>query len=202
MIGSHGDFIETNADQRDRPGLRYSQRRGPIAAVMAVLLGLAVLAAGCGGGDEASGGGATGSSGSLAQLESYAKCMRSHGVSDFPDPTADSGGHVDGFRLSGHGDLDSGNPAYKAAQQSCRSLLPGGSQPPAKSSKEIASEVKWAQCMRSHGVPSFPDPNGQGAFDSSKFDESTPAFQAASKACQSLMNAAGSVSAVPGRGSR
>ena len=200
MIASH---IDTSANQHDRPGLRYWQRRRrPTAAVIAVLLGFAVLAAGCGGGDEASGDGAAGSSGSVAQLESYAKCMRSHGISDFPDPSADSGGQGGSFKLSGHGDLDPGNPAFKAAQQSCRSLLPGGSQPPAKSSKEIAAEVKWAQCLRSHGLPSFPDPNGQGAFDSSKFDENTPAFQTANKSCQSLMNGAGSVSAVPGHGSQ
>ncbi len=47
--------------------------------------------------------------------------------------------------------------------------------------------------MRSHGLPSFPDPNAQGAFDRNKFNENAPAFQTASKACQSLMKAVGPV---------
>ncbi|MGO9789315.1 MAG: hypothetical protein ACLP8S_07280 [Solirubrobacteraceae bacterium] len=45
--------------------------------------------------------------------------------------------------------------------------------------------------MRSHGLPNFPDPNARGAFDRSQFNENTPAFQTASKACQSLMTAVG-----------
>jgi hypothetical protein len=70
----------------------------------------------------------------------------------------------------------------------------------APSGPKIAAELKWGRCIRSHGVPSFPDPNRQGALDSSKFDDSTPVFQSASKACQSLTKAAGAISVVPGRG--
>ena len=40
--------------------------------------------------------------------------------------------------------------------------------------------------MRAHGLPGFPDPNSEGAFDSSRFDENSPAFQTASNACKSL----------------
>jgi hypothetical protein len=53
--------------------------------------------------------------------------------------------------------------------------------------------VVYAKSMRSHGLPSFPDPNGRDAFDRSKFDESTPAFQSAGKACQSSREAVGPV---------
>ena len=135
-----------------------------------------------------------------AQFVAYAHCMRSHGVSDFPDPTTPPGG---GVAFSIHGgpgsDLNRNNPTFKAANQACRTLLPGGQQAPTQSSPKIAAEVRWARCLRSHGVPSFPDPNGQGAFDSSKFDPTSPAFQTASKACMSLQPT-GSVSAVPGPG--
>ncbi len=164
---------------------------------MATLLGLALLAAGCGG----SNGPAVRSSGSnKAQFVAYAQCMRNHGVSDFPDPTTPPGG---GVAFSIHGgpgsDLNPTNPAFKAANQACRTLLPGGQQTPTRSSPKIAAEVRWAHCMRSHGVPNFPDPNSQGAFDSSKFDPTSPAFQTASTACLSLQPT-GSLSAVPGRG--
>ena len=61
-----------------------------------------------------------------------------------------------------------------------------------------AAEVEWARCLRTHGVPTFPDPDRSGAFDSSKFDDGSPAFQAASKACVT-QEPPGAVAAVPGR---
>jgi hypothetical protein len=127
--------------------------------------------------------------------------MRSHGIHDFPDPTTSPGGGVgiEIHRASGS-DLDRNNPRFMAANQACRSLEPGGSGTPQQSPQKIAAEVKWAHCMRAHGLPSFPDPDRQGAFDSSKFDESTPAFQSASTACQSLMKAVGAVPVHPGHG--
>ena len=62
-----------------------------------------------------------------------------------------------------------------------------------------AAEVKWARCLQTHGVPGFPDPDRRGAFDSSKFDDRSPAFQAAAEAC-AAQQPAGAVEAVPGRG--
>ena len=64
---------------------------------------------------------------------------------------------------------------------------------------QLAAEVRWARCLRSHGLPNFPDPDAQGAFDSSRFDESSPAFQTASNACKSLQPA-GPTPVHPGRG--
>jgi hypothetical protein len=202
MTGNHDNFIETDADQLDRMGPRHRPRVRRTTTVATALLGLVLGLAACGGSKAPAGAAAGSSAEGLAQLESYAKCMRSHGISDFPDPTTSPGG---GAAIETHGgpgsDLDRNNPRFKAANQSCESLLPGGSQTPAQSARKIAAEVKWAHCMRSHGLPSFPDPNGQGAFDSSKFNENTPAFQSASKACQSLANAVGPVPVVPGRSS-
>lgn len=161
------------------------------------LLALAVFAAGCGGSNSP---GTAGSEANKAQFLSYARCMRSRGVSDFPDPTSAPGG---GVAFSIHGgpgsDLNRSNPTFKTADQACRALLPSGQQAQPPSAPNTAAEVTWARCLRSHGVPSFPDPNSQGAFDSSKFDPSSPAFQTASKACKA-QQPSGAVSAVPGRG--
>jgi hypothetical protein len=138
----------------------------------------------------------------MAQALAYTRCMRSHGVLDFPDPTLSPGGGV-AFQIDGGpgSDLGRHNPRFEAAGQACRSLLPGGGQAPPLSAHKLAAEVRWAQCMRSHGVAGFPDPNAQGAFDSSRFDENTPAFQTASKACQALQPT-GPVSVVPGHGAQ
>ena len=61
-----------------------------------------------------------------------------------------------------------------------------------------AAELEWARCLRIHGVPGFPDPDRRGAFDSSRFDDRSPAFQAAAHACAG-QQPAGAVEAVPGR---
>lgn len=96
-------------------------------------------------------------------------------------------------------DLNRSNPSFKLAAQACRGLLPGGQQSPSVPAPQIAAEVKWAHCMRAHGLASFPDPDSRGAFDSDKFDESTPAFQTASNECKSLQPT-GPTPVVPGRG--
>lgn len=163
---------------------------------MTAVLGCAVLAAGCG---SSNGSGSAGPGLIKARFLAYSRCMRSHGVSDFPDPTTPPGGGV-AFSISGGpgSDLNPTSPAYKAANQACRSLLPAGVQSATGPSPKIAAEVRWARCMRSHGVPSFPDPNSQGAFDSAKFNDTTPAFHSANKACTTLQPT-GAVRAVPGQ---
>jgi hypothetical protein len=163
---------------------------------MATLLGLALLTAACG----ASNGPAIASSGSTkARFLGYARCMRRHGISDFPDPTTPAGGGV-AFSIDGGpgSDLNPANPTFKTANQTCRPLLPSGQQASTQSSPKITAEVRWARCLRSHGVPNFPDPNSQGAFDSAKFNDNSPAFKAANKACNSLQPT-GPISAVAGQ---
>ena len=192
-----------NNDRRGEP----SRHEGPrprnwprfvrAIPVTAALAGLALMAAGCGGSNSPGAGGS--SSTVFAKFLAYSRCMRSHGIPDFPDPTTSPGGGVAIQVNGGPGsDLNKNNPTFKAANQACRSLESGGtSGTPQQSSQKIAAEVKWARCMRSHGLPSFPDPNNQGVFDRSKFDESTPAFTSASTACQSLMNAVGPIPVHP-----
>jgi hypothetical protein len=69
----------------------------------------------------------------------------------------------------------------------------GGSSSKASSSSGTTDEAKlekYSQCMRSHGVPSFPDPvDGRLSPTVRKggpLDPSNPQFQSAQKACRSL----------------
>jgi hypothetical protein len=192
---------DDHAERTPEPARALRRRRPlpvrPIVATIAAMLGLAVLASGCGGsngpGVAGSGSstsnqtpGSTASSGGLAgQFVAYARCMRRDGVPDFPDPTTSGGVGI--ILPSG---LDPNSPAFKAASQTCRALAPAA-HPTTVSAQKLAAEVKMARCMRAHGLPSFPDPNSQGEFDRSKFGESSPAFQTASRACKSLIAAAG-----------
>ncbi len=180
---------------------RGNGRFDPWAAALAALLALAAPRGRLRRAEAAGRRGGGGSSSVLAKFEAYATCMRSHGIPDFPDPTTSPGGGVS-FQINGGpgSDLNRSNPRFVAAGKACRRLLPGEGQAPAPlSAQRIAAEVSWARCMRSHGLPGFPDPNSQGAFDSSKFDESSPAFQAAGSACKSRQPT-GATPVVPGKG--
>jgi hypothetical protein len=63
-----------------------------------------------------------------------------------------------------------------------------------------ATGVKFATCIRAHGVPNFPDPNAQGVFSLSGSDASLPRtaqFQRASNTCRSLLHLGGGVPQSP-----
>ena len=82
----------------------------------------------------------------------FSKCMRAHGVTNFPDPT----GH--GINIGGTG-IDPRSPAFQAAQKVCFKLLPGGGpQSHAASAQQIKQADRTAQCMRAHGITGYPDP--------------------------------------------
>ena len=54
--------------------------------------------------------------------------------------------------------------------------------------------IKFAGCMRAHGVPNFPDPSGGGGIHiqaGSGIDPQSPAFQAAQTACNKLLPGGG-----------
>jgi hypothetical protein len=151
-----------------------------------VLVGVAVLAAGCGGSNNNHTTASSASSGRLmSEFLAYSRCMRGHGVPNFPDPTTSGGVGI----VLPHS-FNTSSPAYLAANQACQALGPTG-HPTTGSADNVAAEVKVAHCMREHGLPSFPDPNSQGVFDRSRFDEASPAFKTAYNACKSLIAAAG-----------
>lgn len=93
------------------------------------------------------------SASSIARSElRVSECMRSHGVTSFPDP-----GPGGGFNLNGTG-INPFSPAFEAAQAVCNKLLPGGGPPQQASEQQKEQLDAISQCMRRHGVPGFPDP--------------------------------------------
>ncbi|MGO9820095.1 MAG: hypothetical protein ACLPTJ_05510 [Solirubrobacteraceae bacterium] len=70
----------------------------------------------------------------------------------------------------------------------------GGSSSKSTTSAGYTQAVKFASCMRSHGVPSFPDPVAGGGFQfpvRSGFNPFAPAAAAAQHDCRSLLPAGG-----------
>lgn len=162
-----------------------------------VLTAFGVLATACSHSSSGPGGanGAQPSSANLAASPSssasadplaFARCMRAQGVRDFPDP--DSSGNFD---LSGGGDLNPTNPTYQAAAQACRSLGSAGKGSESSlSPQQIAATVGFAECMRSHGITNYPDPDSSGRVPGVRHfgvDPNSSQFQAAGSACEHFM---------------
>ncbi len=132
----------------------------------------------------------------------FSGCMRSHGVTDFPDPTVGSNG-LPSWTFDA-GNVNPQSPAFQAAHQVCKNDLPDLLHTSAQKAAANAAALKYATCMRSHGVPNFPDPNGRGVIQvnsSAGIDQSSPAFQKAEAACKSLDNGFGEQSTVARAGS-
>jgi hypothetical protein len=137
---------------------------------------------------------------SYSSLVKYSECMRAHGVRDFPDPSPGGGLELHGGTGS---DLNPSSAAFQSAQTACRSLSPKGRGGARISPQDRAKLLAFSACMRSHGVPNFPDPQfgtggevritGQG-----NFKPSSPVFGTAQNACRSDLPGGGEpVAATP-----
>src|SRR5262245_51660390 len=187
--------------------LRYLLRRargraGPVAVVAALVV-VGLLVAGCGsksdssGVASASGGGqASATTAPKADQEQQAlqftKCMREQGV-NMADPTVDAKGNVRLQPPMG-GDQPSQAKLQKALD-ACRQYLQGLQQDfmGQDQTKFRDSLLKYAQCMRKNGYD-LPDPNfsNQGASSGGPFggaiDQNAPAFKKADAVCRSNLS--------------
>jgi len=81
----------------------------------------------------------------------YVKCLRAHGVPNFPDPSPD--GRLPNIPSG----IDTAAPAFRSAQSACAKLEPGGTAGSSSKGSRLAL-LASAQCMRRHGLPNFADP--------------------------------------------
>lgn len=116
----------------------------------------------------------------------FSDCMRSHGVSNFPDP--EDGGYP--LRTSG---VDMQAPAFQSAAVACAKLQPGGAKEPAPiTDADLYRMAKKARCIRRHGFANFPDPtlsSGGHLFTNSPgagWNPEAPAAITARKACANV----------------
>jgi hypothetical protein len=184
--------------------------------LIAGLTALALLVAGCGGAAKSptvahlgsstkssavsagasagsGGGGSAGSSSPDSQAVAYSACVRAHGVPNFPDPKVSTNGGEVKVAIGINPSISS-NPHFKSAQQACSKLLPSGGPGEGAnhqvSPQEQSQYLKAAACIRSHGIPNFPDPtfSGGGVHVSQKdINPHSPQVRAAEEACQSLI---------------
>jgi hypothetical protein len=175
--------------------------RAVVVLAASAVASLALVAAGCGADSPDPGVAQTPSSTTTTQPSesvgstsddpiAFAACMRSRGVPDFPDPKVTSQGQITSIP-------DDDSPHFRSALTACKEFLGNGGAPsPAQRSQEREELLRFAACMRAHGVPEFPDPTGSSSSVGPRadgIDRSSPRFAAAKKACR------GSLAGVTGR---
>jgi hypothetical protein len=165
-----------------RPGERHAFRGLAVAAA----IGLSLLASACGSSGAKVAQVGTGSTNLRPPPQTFSACMRSHGVPNFPDANTEGSINAAG--------IDETSPAFRTAYHSCRGRLQGRRRPVhGQSTPELQRQLlAFAKCMRSHGVPKFPDPifhpDGRVEIGVPQ-DPNSPSFIAAANACRSKLSA-------------
>ncbi len=144
-----------------KPGPRRTLAAGLMIGMAGVLTGALLMLAGCGG--PGPGSPATASHTQSAQQRAravwlqFARCARSHGAPDFPDPQLDSQGRAS-FADDAHVKQEMGTSQVREA---CGPIL-----------------------GRRHGVPGFPDPRPDGTFALTPTQKGSPQLNNAVQACR------------------
>jgi hypothetical protein len=100
----------------------------------------------------------------LAVARHYEQCLSDHGITGMTEPRIEDG------KLKGPGvPADYPDPVkLDAAFNACDSII--AALPPSViggtevSAEDLEKMGRFAACMRQHGLPDWPDPNGDGAF--------------------------------------
>lgn len=116
--------------------------------------------------------------------------MRAHGVPNFPDPQVSTSA-AGSVKVAVVAPGNPRSPAARSANKACDHILPGP-----QSSAQIAAQqhtrevdlLSFAQCLRAHGLSSFPDPTSQGQLSlqmitNAGVDLHAPQTLTAAKAC-------------------
>jgi hypothetical protein len=150
-----------------------SRRLRPLAA-LAIVVVVAVIAAGCGGTQSSKSSSTAGHTSTAGHRSAatprekavkFSACMRSNGVSDFPDPNASGEFPSYGISVS--------KAVWMKAVAACKALQPPGTLSAKLTPAQESAALKFAQCIRENGVPDFPDPvNGQPLVDTTRIPSS------------------------------
>lgn len=169
------------------PGWRKARPLAAAIAAVWMLAAVSVLAAGCGPSSPAS---STAHQTAYQRELAYAACMRGHGLPGFPDPQSD--GTFDSTRQNAD---DFHGPQFLSANKAC-AHLEGPGMTPAQQEQFTVQALKFAACMRAHGITDFQyyPPNGgsSGGLGAPGADPDSPRFQAAQQACRTLQPGTGS----------
>jgi hypothetical protein len=151
----------------------------------AVMLATSALLAGCGSGGRQPSGGTSAASQPDSSTIAIVRCYRAHGDPSFPDPVYDPSDGRWHFGISP-------GSAPASTRQACQHLFPSVNSSPPVPQAQFEQLVRLAECIRQHGVPTWPDPSPDGAFGlPPSLLTKTPAYVRAAAACQRLMPSGG-----------
>jgi hypothetical protein len=167
--------------------------RPVVALALAGLIGL--VSAGCGSNassksaSASSTPAASGADKKLTKQEKavkFAECMRANGVPHFPDPDPKGDSNFG---------VDVPKEVFAKAVDACKALKPPGALSSKRTAKQQSASLRFAQCVRDHGVKDFPDPvNGEPLIDTTKIPSSNKPggmtiLNAATNTCGSILKA-------------
>ncbi len=178
-----------------------------ITAAIVSVTALALVAAACSGSPSSTGSGgspSTAGSAKSASAVSFSRCMRSHGVPNYPDPSSNGV-----LPKTSAQRLGVSSAVFQAGETACQHLLPntGGSLtasslqqcylagvcPQALVQRALSAGRQFAGCMRTHGVPNWPDPSvdsqGRPTFDINVPRPAPPQVSTAITECERLQPA-------------
>ena len=120
--------------------------------------------------------------------------MRSHGVPNYPGP--DSSGQLTKITPTDVPKLGVSLTRFQAAQKACEAQWPYRPPTLAQQRQELTDYLKFAQCMRGHGLPGFPDPTAETggprfliSVSKDGFDPHSPAVLAKAHECEHVLPA-------------
>jgi len=135
-----------------------SRRRRPPAAL--ALIATAALISACGSSAPTATGSGSTNTAANTQAVRFAECMRSNGVSAFPDPGASGKLTIDA--VANGSSLNTSAPAFVQALSACKGLEPPGFTGGKRSPQQQQAALRFAECIRKNGVSDFPDPTPNG----------------------------------------
>jgi hypothetical protein len=115
----------------------------------------------------------------------FSECMRSNGVPHFPDP-----GPKGDYNFG----VDVSKAVFTKAVEACKALEPPGALSSTRTLKQQSATLRFAACVREHGVKDFPDPaNGAPVIDTTKIPSSNKPggmtiLNAATHECGRILN--------------
>jgi hypothetical protein len=124
----------------------------------------------------------------VATWRQVIQCLRDNGMPDLPDPQFDEQGEP-----RWPGGVEPPDPPERA-RRACGAIADrlDASQPtePTRPPADIPALVRFARCMREHGIADFPDPKADGTFQLSTTsigrEGKSPRVLSAMRACKPL----------------
>ena len=131
----------------------------------------------------------------LQRAVQFSSCMRSNGVSNFPDPPASGQFTID--EIANGSGIDTNSATFTQALNTCKNLEPSGFTGTARTPQQQAAALQFAQCIRTNGVTDFPDPTADSPLvDTTRIPSADTSsgmsnLRAAMQKCSTFAQAAG-----------